>query len=307
MLDQLVAALHGPSDTLDGFLRDHHDDLPEVWALKTLSEDPLGDLHKDNFAHTIKVVEQCGEATTTTLLAALFHDVGKPLTRRIDRGEVTFHGHEVVGAKLIRKRFAELGIEPDAVINTIMIAARAQSYLDSWTDASVRRLRLDAGDDWEGAIRLAHSDVTSRHAHVHRRVHQTIDALTTRSDDLLVEDARRAERPVLDGNDLAELGIPRGPEMGRLLAWLLEENRAGRPHRATTRLLPRSSVAEETPVLLSRRLVERDQQHPFDAGGRSEHGRHSDLGGRLGRVAVDAGRDGRERHRRRAQLVGERQ
>ena len=59
-------------------------------------------------------------------------------------------------------------------------------------------------------------------------MHQTVDALTTRSDDLLVEDARKAERPVLNGDDLAELGVPRGPEMGRLLKWLLEENRAGR-------------------------------------------------------------------------------
>ncbi|MFN8052438.1 MAG: HD domain-containing protein [Acidimicrobiales bacterium] len=228
MLDQLVAAVHGSSEELTSFLCEHHEELPEVWALKTLSEDPQGDLHKDNFAHSIKVVEQCGDATTTTLLAALFHDVGKPLTRRVERGEVTFHGHEVVGARLIRKRFEVIGLDPEPVVNTIMIAARAQSYLDSWTDSSVRRLRLDAGDDWDAAIRLAHSDVTSRHAYVHRRVHQTIDALTTRSDDLLVEDARRAERPVLDGNDLFELGVPRGPEMGRLLKWLLEENRAGR-------------------------------------------------------------------------------
>jgi len=228
MQHELVAALHGPGDALTQLLSDRRDELPEVWALKTLSEDPVGDLHKDNFAHTVKVVEQCGDADDVTLLAALFHDVGKPQTRRVDRGEVTFHGHELAGARLIRKRFEVLGLDPEPVILTIMIAARAQSYLDSWTDSSVRRLRLEAGDRWDGAIRLAHSDVTSRHAFVHRRVHQTVDALTTRSDDLLVEDARRAERPVLNGDDLAELGVARGPEMGRLLKWLLEENRAGR-------------------------------------------------------------------------------
>ena len=146
----------------------------------------------------------------------------------VERGEVTFHGHEVVGAKLIRKRFARLDLESEPVIRTIMIAARAQSYLDSWTDSSVRRIRLDAGEQWDGAVRLAHSDVTSRHQYVHRRVHQTVDSLTTRSDDLVAEDARKAERPVLNGDDLAALGVPRGPEMGRLLRWLLEENRAGR-------------------------------------------------------------------------------
>jgi poly(A) polymerase len=228
MKDRLVAAVRGPGEALAALISDHRDELPELWALKTLSEDPTGDLHKDNFAHTIKVVEQCGDADTTTLLAALFHDVGKPLTRRVERGEVSFHGHEVVGARLIRKRFGQLGLDPEPVIRTIMIAARAQSYLDSWTDSSVRRIRLEAGDDWDGAIRLAHADVTSRHAYVHRRVHQTVDSLTTRSDDLLVADARRAERPVLNGDDLAELGVERGPEMGRLLKWLLDENRAGR-------------------------------------------------------------------------------
>lgn len=233
MRHELLAALRGSADELTAFLTDHQDDLPEVWALKTLSEDPAGDLHKDNFAHTVKVVEQCrregaGDADDTTLLAALFHDVGKPLTRHVERGEVTFHGHEIVGARLIRKRFEALDLDPEPVIRTIMCAARAQSYLDEWTDSSVRRIRLDAGDRWDGAIRLAHSDVTSRHAFVHRRVHQTVDSLTTRSDDLVASDARRAERPVLDGNDLAVLGVERGPDMGRLLKWLLEENRAGR-------------------------------------------------------------------------------
>ena len=228
MKDALVAALRGPSDALATLLEARRDSLPEVWALKTLSEDPAGDLHKDNFAHTIKVVEQCGDADDTTLLAALFHDVGKPLTRRVDRGEVTFHGHEVVGARLIRKRFAALDLDAEPVIRTIMTAARAQSYLDSWTDSAVRRIRVEAGDEWDGAIRLAHADVTSRHAFVHRRVHQTVDSLTTRSDDLLVDDARHAERPVLNGDDLANLGVERGPEMGRLLKWLLAENRAGR-------------------------------------------------------------------------------
>lgn len=227
--DELLGALRLPFDDLEAFLTRWREALPEIWALKTLSEDPQGDLHKDNFTHTLKVMGQCGaDATDTTLLAALFHDVGKPLTRHVQGGEVTFHGHEVVGARLIRKRFKDFGVDPEPVITTILCAARAQAYLDSWTDSSVRRIRVDAGSNWDDAIRLAHSDVTSRHAYVHRRVHQTVDSLTTRSDDLVIDDARKAERPSLNGNDLFELGVPRGPEMGRLLTWLLDENRAGR-------------------------------------------------------------------------------
>lgn len=229
MYQELIAALRLPPVELEEFLYSHRDELPEVWALKTLSEDPAGDLHKDNFAHTIKVISQCGaDASDTTLLAALFHDVGKPLTRHVDGSTVNFHGHEIVGARLIRKRFGRWGVDPEAVITTILCAARAQAYLDSWTDSSVRRIRVDAGDHWHDAIRLAHSDVTSRHAHVHRRVHQSVDSLTTRSDDLVESDAFKAQRPVLNGNDLAALGIPRNARMGQLLTWLLEENRAGR-------------------------------------------------------------------------------
>lgn len=228
MKAQLISALTGSPEQLEQLLSDHRDELPEIWALKTLSEDQFGDLHKDNFAHTIKVVQQCGDADTETLLSALFHDVGKPGTRRVEHGAVTFHGHEVHGARLIRRRFSVLDLDPEPVVRTIMIAARMQGYLDSWTDASVRRIRLDAGPDWDRAVRLAHADVTSRHSYVHRRVHQSVDALTTRADDLALEDARAAERPVLNGDDLAALGIERGPEMGRLLRWLLEENRAGR-------------------------------------------------------------------------------
>src|SRR5438874_1966087 len=113
--DDLLAALEGSPDALAELISDHRDELPELWALKTLSEDPHGDLHKDNFSHTLKVVDQCGDAQATTLLAALFHDIGKPLTRKVEGGEVTFHGHEMVGAKLIRKRFAALGIDPEPV------------------------------------------------------------------------------------------------------------------------------------------------------------------------------------------------
>ena len=206
--------------------------LPEVWALKTLSEDPIGDLHKDNFTHPVTVVGQCGgPADLITRLAALFHDIGKPLTRRVEAGNVTFHHHEAVGARLVRVRLASLGFAEEvaeSVVDTMLAASRVQSYEESWSDSGVRRVRVDAGENWDRAVTLAHADVTSRHASVHRRVHQRVDSLTSRVEYLAEEDARRAERPVLSGDDLRELGVEPGPAMGRILRWLLEENRAGR-------------------------------------------------------------------------------
>lgn len=220
-------------DQLTAFLSsaEAREQLPEVWALKTLSDD-AADRHKDNFAHTVTVIAQTGpDADQVTKLAALCHDIGKPATRRFEGGKVTFHHHEATGIRLLRKRFAALGFDEattDDVVTTISTAARAQSYETDWTDSSVRRLRLDAGDNWERAIRLAHSDVTSRHADVHRRVHQSVDALTAHEEFVATQDSRRAERPSINGDQLLAAGVEPGPELGRILKWMLEENRAGR-------------------------------------------------------------------------------
>ena len=232
--DRLIEVLQtGDRDALAEFLAsdEGREQLPEVWALKTLSDD-AADRHKDNFAHTVTVVTQTGpDADLVTRLAALCHDIGKPATRRFEGGKVTFHHHEATGIRMLRRRFAVLGFDEqltDDVVTTITAAARAQSYDTDWTDASVRRLRLDAGDNWERAIRLAHSDVTSRHAEVHRRVHQSVDGLTAHEEFVASQDARRAERPAVNGDQLIAAGVEPGPELGRILRWVLEENRADR-------------------------------------------------------------------------------
>lgn len=255
--ERLIEALQtADSERLAEFLAsdEAQEQLPEVWALKTLSDD-AADRHKDNFAHTVTVIAQTGpEADLVTKLAALCHDIGKPATRRFEGGKVTFHHHEATGIRLLRRRFAALGFDDqltEDVVATITCAARAQSYDTDWTDASVRRLRLDAGANWDRAIRLAHSDVTSRHAEVHRRVHQSVDGLTAHEEFVAAEDARRAERPAVDGDRLQAVGIPPGPELGRILRWVLEENRAGR-------LL---DADEATSVVLARR---EDPTPPWD-------------------------------------------
>lgn len=231
----LVAALTDadPVTALGEFFAgEHAGSFPEVLALARLSEEPAGELHKDNFAHTLRVVAQCGaDADLVTRMAALCHDLGKPSCRRVSGRTVTFHGHEQAGVRLTRRRLADLGFDDefiDAVTTTVLSAGQVQSYLEDWTDAAVRRVRREAGEHWERAVRLAKADCTTRHDHKRQRLWASIDALVTREAQVAEADRRAAERPVLNGDDLAALGVERGPEMGRLLRWLLEENRAGR-------------------------------------------------------------------------------
>lgn len=206
------------------------DRVPELWALSELSDDSAG-RHKDNFAHSIRVVSQTlPDAPFRVRVAALFHDVGKAATRRIEAGKVTFHNHELVGARLTRARLATLGFTEEFAAQVVTIvdgSARIQAYLDSWTDSATRRLLTDTGELFDDAVTLARADVTSRHAFVHRRVQATVDAAVAHADRVRAADARAAERPVLSGEDLAALGVERGPQMGVLLRWLLEQNREG--------------------------------------------------------------------------------
>lgn len=222
-----------PVTTLGAFFAGPHGEaFPEVLALARLSEDPAGELHKDNFAHTLRVVAQCGpDADLVCRMAALCHDLGKPSTRRVEGRTVTFHYHEEVGVRLTRARLTKLGFDAafiDAVTATVLASGQIQSYLDTWTDAAVRRARRDAGEHWERGIRLAKADCTTRFEYKRQRLWASIDALVVREARVAEADRRAAERPSLDGEDLAALGVERGPEMGRLLAWLLSENRAGR-------------------------------------------------------------------------------
>ena len=223
--DRLVSELTALASSPRGRER-----LPELWALSELSDDSAG-RHKDNFSHSIRVVSQTlPDAPFRVRVAALFHDVGKAPTRRFEAGKVTFHNHEAVGARLTRRRLAELGFTTEFADDVVAIvdgSARLQSYLESWTDSAIRRVDTDLGELFDDAVTLARADVTSRHAHVHRRVQATVDAAVVHAERVRAADAKAAERPVLSGDDLAALGVERGPVMGVLLRWLLEQNREG--------------------------------------------------------------------------------
>ena len=162
-----------------------------------------------------------------TRFAALMHDVGKPRTRRfLGDGTVTFHHHDVVGAKLTRKRMKALRFAndvTDAVATLVELHLRFHGYgSGEWTDSAVRRYVRDAGDQLERLHVLTKADCTTRNARKARSLRQTYEHLEARIAELRQREELDAIRPDLDGNEImAALGVPPGPVVGRAYQHLL--------------------------------------------------------------------------------------
>jgi poly(A) polymerase len=189
--------------------------------------------HKDVYSHSLTVLDQAialeeadpdaGSPDLVLRLAALLHDVGKPATRRHEpRGRVSFHHHEVVGAKLVRKRLAALRYPKDvteAVARLTFLHLRFHGYGGGeWTDSAVRRYVTDAGDLLPRLHKLVRSDCTTRNKRRAAALAATYDSLEERIRVLSEAEDLARVRPDLDGNAIMEiLGIGPGPEVGR--AW----------------------------------------------------------------------------------------
>jgi len=163
-------------------------------------------------------------------LAALLHDIGKPATRRFEDDDgvkgVSFHHHEVVGAKMTARRMKAMRFDKDtskAVSRLVELHLRFHGYRDGeWTDSAVRRYVTDAGPLLPRLHRLTRSDCTTRNVRKARSLSRSYDDLETRIARLLEQEQLDAVRPELDGNDIAEvLGIPPGPVLGRAYKFLL--------------------------------------------------------------------------------------
>lgn len=198
--------------------------LPELGSLK-LEQDPVHK-HKDVFHHTLAVIENTPPERDLRL-AALFHDVGKPRTRRIDEGEgVSFHHHEVVGAKMARRRLRELRFPNQVVedvVEMIRLHHRFHTYRLGWTDSAVRRYVRDAGPLLGRLNALVRSDCTTRNAVKAKRLAARMDELEERIIALREKEELDKLRPELDGRQVMEfLGVEPGPLVGQALAFLLE-------------------------------------------------------------------------------------
>ena len=214
---------------VDTGLADHC--LPELSRLAdTIDEHGR---HKDVYAHTLTVLEQAialerSGPDLVLRLAALLHDIGKPDTKKLHAGgKVSFHHHEVVGAKLARVRLSALRFPKDVVEDVTALVAlhlRFHGYAQGqWTDSAVRRYVTDAGPLLERLHLLTRSDCTTRNAAKARALAAAYDALERRIAELAEAEELHRMRPALDGNEImAELGIRPGPIVGRAYSYLLE-------------------------------------------------------------------------------------
>ncbi len=203
--------------------------LPELPAL-ALEQDPLH-RHKDVLAHTIAVVERATafDADRPDLvlrLAALLHDVGKPRTRRVGPDGVSFHLHEVVGAKMAERRLVELRYSNDVVHDVrqlVLLHLRFHTYRLGWTDSAVRRYVRDAGELLDRLNFLVRSDCTTRNPFKARQLAAACDELEARIARLEAEEELARIKPPLNGDEvMALLGVRPGPLVGSALGHLLE-------------------------------------------------------------------------------------
>ena len=206
--------------------------LPELMAL-ALEQDPIH-RHKDVLAHTVAVVQRA-RPDRTVRLAALFHDIGKPKTRSFGPGgTVTFHHHEVVGARMTRDRMRALRYpvdDIDKVSHLVELHLRFHTYGMGWTDSAVRRYVRDAGDLLEDLNELTRADCTTRNVARAKALGQRMDELEARIAELRGKEELAAIRPDLDGREImAHLGLRPGPLVGQALAFLLEARLEEGPH-----------------------------------------------------------------------------
>jgi poly(A) polymerase len=200
--------------------------LPELPGLKLAIDEHAQ--HKDVYEHTLTVIQnavrlESGEPDLVLRLAALMHDVGKPDTKAIGPdGRVSFHHHEIVGARMTRARMRALRFPKDqitAVSDLVALHLRFYGYgRGEWTDSAVRRYVTDAGPLLPRLHLLTRSDCTTRNKRKAAQLYADYDALEERIARIQAEEDLARVRPDLDGNAIMELlGLPPGPLVGE--AW----------------------------------------------------------------------------------------
>ena len=209
--------------------------LPEVGGMQIAIDEHHQ--HKDVYQHSLTVLRQAialedprpeGGPDLVLRWAALLHDIGKPATRRHEpNGGVSFHHHEVVGAKMARKRLRALKYSKqmvDDISQLVYLHLRFHGYGDGkWTDSAVRRYVTDAGPLLPRLHKLVRADCTTRNKRRAARLQASYDRLEARIAELAAQEDLARVRPDLDGNQIMELlDIPAGPQVGEAWRYLKE-------------------------------------------------------------------------------------
>ena len=220
----MVAPLPGEALTMvvDTGLSEYF--LPELSRL-AMEQDPYH-RHKDVLAHTLAVVDKTSPELVLRL-AALLHDVGKPDTRAFGPGGVSFHHHEVVGARMARGRLKELRYPNELiedVARLVFLHLRPHTLKMGWTDSAVRRYVRDAGHLLEKLNELVRCDVTTANPRREMAIQASLDELEERIGELAAEEEIAKLRAPIDGHQvMAYLGIEPGPLVGEIMDILLEK------------------------------------------------------------------------------------
>lgn len=216
--DRVADALWGLVET--GLAGEFVEELPAL----ALEQDPI-QRHKDVLAHSIAVVEKTSPRLELRL-AALFHDVGKPATRKIEPGVVSFHHHEVVGARMTKHRLRALRFPKnvvDDVSQLVFLHMRPHTYKMGWTDSAVRRYVRDAGSLLVDLNELVRCDVTTRNPKRARAIGRRITELEERIVELRGQEELDGLRPPIDGHTVMEhLGLEPGRHVGEVMKALYE-------------------------------------------------------------------------------------